>query len=409
MYLGARRVRRRGGVAAVFRQVEQGPDARGSGADRRHLPAARAPEPVRRHEARDRRGATTCCSGWPTRATSRRRRPTQPSRSRSSRAASRRSRRGIAPFFVEEVRKHLEQRVRREGALRERPRGHDDARRRRCSEIANRAIEHGLRRARQTARLPQADAQRHRRRARRSTAIKDERWTRPIAVGDIVPAVVVGRRRRKTGAGAPADRRATTPTSRATGYRVDAPRVGRRSVQAGRPDRCRRSSKLDEADSDGDGRRSSRRRSPKARCVAIDNRTGQIKAMVGGWSFSRSKFNRAVQAYRQIGLDLQADRLHGGDRSRLHAGVDHRSTRRSPTPPATARLYSAAELRPQVRGPGHAAPRARGVAQHPGDQDDGRARAEERRSTTRSDSGSTRTSRRTCRSRSAPATRRCSR
>src|SRR5437867_3233367 len=35
--------------------------------------------------------------------------------------------------------------------------------------------------------------------------------------------------------------------------------------------------------------------------LAIENRTGQIKAMVGGWSFSRSKFNRAVQAYRQLG------------------------------------------------------------------------------------------------------------
>jgi penicillin-binding protein 1A len=35
--------------------------------------------------------------------------------------------------------------------------------------------------------------------------------------------------------------------------------------------------------------------------LAIDNHTGQIKAMVGGWSFSRSKFNRAVQAYRQLG------------------------------------------------------------------------------------------------------------
>ena len=35
--------------------------------------------------------------------------------------------------------------------------------------------------------------------------------------------------------------------------------------------------------------------------VAIENRTGQIKAMVGGWNFGRSKFNRAVQAYRQIG------------------------------------------------------------------------------------------------------------
>src|SRR5262249_55029841 len=35
--------------------------------------------------------------------------------------------------------------------------------------------------------------------------------------------------------------------------------------------------------------------------VAIDNRTGQVKAMVGGWDFSKSKFNRAVQAYRQMG------------------------------------------------------------------------------------------------------------
>ncbi len=39
----------------------------------------------------------------------------------------------------------------------------------------------------------------------------------------------------------------------------------------------------------------------EAALMAIDNHTGQIKAMVGGWSFSRSKFNRAVQAYRQLG------------------------------------------------------------------------------------------------------------
>jgi penicillin-binding protein 1A len=39
----------------------------------------------------------------------------------------------------------------------------------------------------------------------------------------------------------------------------------------------------------------------EAALVAIDNRTGQIKAMVGGWSFNRSKFNRAVQAFRQLG------------------------------------------------------------------------------------------------------------
>jgi penicillin-binding protein 1A len=35
--------------------------------------------------------------------------------------------------------------------------------------------------------------------------------------------------------------------------------------------------------------------------LAIDNRTGQVRAMVGGWDYARSKFNRAVQAHRQLG------------------------------------------------------------------------------------------------------------
>ena len=35
--------------------------------------------------------------------------------------------------------------------------------------------------------------------------------------------------------------------------------------------------------------------------LAIENRTGRILAMVGGYSFDRSKFNRATQAYRQLG------------------------------------------------------------------------------------------------------------
>jgi penicillin-binding protein 1A len=39
--------------------------------------------------------------------------------------------------------------------------------------------------------------------------------------------------------------------------------------------------------------------------VALDNRTGQVLAMVGGYSFGRSKFNRATQAYRQMGSTVK--------------------------------------------------------------------------------------------------------
>jgi penicillin-binding protein 1A len=35
--------------------------------------------------------------------------------------------------------------------------------------------------------------------------------------------------------------------------------------------------------------------------LAVDNKTGEIKAMVGGYSFEKSKFNRAIQALRQTG------------------------------------------------------------------------------------------------------------
>lgn len=39
--------------------------------------------------------------------------------------------------------------------------------------------------------------------------------------------------------------------------------------------------------------------------VAIDNRTGDIKAMVGGRDFNESKFNRATQALRQVGSSFK--------------------------------------------------------------------------------------------------------
>src|SRR2546422_844100 len=40
---------------------------------------------------------------------------------------------------------------------------------------------------------------------------------------------------------------------------------------------------------------------PSAALVAIDPRTGEIRAMVGGRDFTRAKFNLATQAHRQTG------------------------------------------------------------------------------------------------------------
>src|SRR3974390_893661 len=44
---------------------------------------------------------------------------------------------------------------------------------------------------------------------------------------------------------------------------------------------------------------------PQAAMIAIDNPTGEIKAMVGGYSFEDSKFNRATQAFRQVGSSFK--------------------------------------------------------------------------------------------------------
>jgi penicillin-binding protein 1A len=40
--------------------------------------------------------------------------------------------------------------------------------------------------------------------------------------------------------------------------------------------------------------------------LAVDSRTGEIRAMVGGYNFRRSQFNRTTQAFRQVGSSMKA-------------------------------------------------------------------------------------------------------
>ena len=97
--------------------------------------------------------------------------------------------RSVAPYFVEEVRKHLEQRYGAK-ALYESGLSVKTTLDATLQEAANRAVERGLR---------QLDKRRGYRRPKRNVLaegrtidnFKDERWTRRMAVGDVVPAVVV--------------------------------------------------------------------------------------------------------------------------------------------------------------------------------------------------------------------------
>ena len=50
--------------------------------------------------------------------------------------------------------------------------------------------------------------------------------------------------------------------------------------------------------------------------VALDSATGAVKAMVGGYDFDQSKFNRATQAFRQTGSSFKPFVYHLGSRSR---------------------------------------------------------------------------------------------
>ena len=202
--------------------------------------------------------------------------------------------RSIAPYFVEDIRKMLEEKYGAK-ALYEAGLQVNTTLDVALQQAASTAVDRGLRRIdkrrsgyRKPARNVVAEGHAV---ERFSTA----RWAQPIAAGDIVPAVVMS---------AP---RTGTARIRIGSHQLDLP-----------PSSFMWTRRTSAADlfSTGDlievEVRAATNGVPEAVAleqppvlegglVAIDNRTGQIRAMVGGFSFARSKFNRATQARRQMG------------------------------------------------------------------------------------------------------------
>jgi penicillin-binding protein 1A len=200
--------------------------------------------------------------------------------------------RSIAPYFAEDIRKKLEEKYGADAlyqaGLRVQTTLDAD-----LQEAANIAIDRGLRRIdkrrggfRKLARNVIAEGH-------QLDSFNVERWSQPILAGDIVPAVVTfvgeGARVRIGGNEVELPKAAfawTRKSSAADLFKVgDLIEVEVRTVQGNRPSDV------------------FLEQTPviQGALLAIDNRTGQIRAMVGGSSFARSQFNRATQAKRQVG------------------------------------------------------------------------------------------------------------
>lgn len=205
---------------------------------------------------------------------------------------------GIAPYFVEEIRKHLERqygaKALYENGLSVQTTLDPDLQR-----AADAAVERGLRRI---------DKRRGWRKPARNVlaeghtldGYRDERWSRAMGPGDIVPAVVVGVS--KTGA-----------RLRLGPLHADLTRAGYAwTRRAAASDLFKRGdlveTEIKKIDAASGSATVSLEQEPlvQGALVAIDNHTGQIRAMVGGENFNRSKFNRATQAYRQVGSTFKA-------------------------------------------------------------------------------------------------------
>jgi penicillin-binding protein 1A len=207
--------------------------------------------------------------------------------------------RSLAPYFGEDIRKVLEQRYGAK-ALYESGLSVQTTLDSTLQEAANRALDRGLRqldKRRGVYRAPTRNVLAEQQTLERFTA---PRWARPILAGDVVPALVIGISARTGGARVRVGPREldlpraafawTRKTAAASLFKVgDVIEVEARTVAGGLPQTI------------------ALEQTPivQGALVAIDNATGQIRAMVGGFDFATSKFNRATQARRQMGSSFK--------------------------------------------------------------------------------------------------------
>ncbi len=198
-----------------------------------------------------------------------------------------------APYFLEEVRRELEVRY---GArqLYENGLSIQTAIDLRLQEAATQALNDGLRRI---------DKRRGFRKPKRNViaeghtieTFRQPRWDRPMAAGQIVPAVVTA----VDGAAIHLRVGALRVTIDRKGYAWTGKTTPAQFVTRGDLVEVRLQPAVDgTAPTTG-----ALEQAPdvEGAVLILDNRTGQILTMVGGYSFERSKFNRATQAYRQVG------------------------------------------------------------------------------------------------------------
>ena len=205
----------------------------------------------------------------------------------------------FAPFFLEDVRQHLEERYGAKRLYRAASR---------CTRRSTPIF--SVRPRPPSTPASEVDKRRGFRKPRRNVVadgstidtFQHDRWRAPIRVGDIVPAVVVA-----SGGGGPRAVPAASLLLRAGRYYVEIAKSGYEWTRKKGPDFLKPGDlvavKILTVDEDGRFATASLDQDPivEGALVAIDNRTGQIRAMIGGFDFARSKFNRATQAWRQMG------------------------------------------------------------------------------------------------------------